>query len=278
MLYTRVKNDAWKTFQMNAGIIVESFNPVTGVAGAILGATTGGFTFNANPTFTDFGEDVDNAPPNTKQLKRLQYYDPAVSGTLISITPDVAKRLNGNGRLGENGQVIPTHRLEMSDFEDFWVIGDYSDKNEGAGTAGYVALHIMNALNTAGFQWTTGKDAKGQFAFDFHGHYDIENIDVAPFEIYVKAGTGEAEQDGIRLSERVIRIPNDETSTATLIAYTTPADATVTWNSSDTNVATVADGVVTPGETASAGDAAIITASISVDAVVYSDTCTVILT
>ena len=66
-------------------------------------------------------------------------------------------------------------------------MGDYSDIVTGD-NAGYVAIHIMNALNTAGFQIQTTKNNKGQFAFEFHGHYDLTDIDTVPFEIYVKAG------------------------------------------------------------------------------------------
>ena len=46
----------------------------------------------------------------------------------------------------------------------------------------------MNSLNTGGFQITSAKKAKGQMAFDFHGHYSLENIEEVPFEVYCKAG------------------------------------------------------------------------------------------
>ena len=60
---------------------------------------------------------------------------------------------------------------------------------ESTHTAGYIAIHLMNALNTAGFKITSSKDNKAQMAFEYHGHYDISNISTPPFEIYVKAGT-----------------------------------------------------------------------------------------
>lgn len=59
--------------------------------------------------------------------------------------------------------------------------------------------------------------------------------------------------------------------TETLAATTVPADAVVTWTSSDDTVASVDGGVVTG---VAAGDATI-TASITVDGVEYSDTCAV---
>lgn len=186
--YTKVKATTMDEIQMDAGIMVDSFVPDTGVIGNVLAATTGGFSFATNPEFEDFGEDIDNMPPNTWQMKRIKSYDPAASGNFVAITAALAKRLNGGADLDGN-KITPRQKLLEADFQDVWIIGDYSSKNEGATTAGFVAIHIMHALNTGGFQWTSTKDGKGQFAFDFHGHYDLEDIDTVPFEIYVKAGT-----------------------------------------------------------------------------------------
>lgn len=189
MKFTQVKTDAFQRLQMNAGIMVDTFNPETGVIGNILGATTGGFTFASNPTFVDFGEDVDNCPPNTWQLKRIAFYDPAIAGTFLTVDAPMVKKLAPSADIDSQAtyKVVPRNQLEQQDFSDVWVIGDYSDVNTGA-NAGFMCIHLMKCLNTAGIQWTTTKDGKGQFAFDFHGHYDLTNIDIIPFEIYVKAG------------------------------------------------------------------------------------------
>lgn len=189
MKFTQVKTDAFQNLQMNAGIICDSFTPSTGTIGSILGATTGGFTFNSNPTYLDFGEDVDNCPPNTWQLKRVSYYDPVISGTFLTISAENAKKLTGGADIPSNDvtHVVPRGSLESTDFSDVWVIGDYSDKNTGQ-NAGFLAVHLKKVLNTAGIQWTSTKDGKGQFAFEFHGHYDLQNVDDVPFEIYCKAG------------------------------------------------------------------------------------------
>ena len=186
--FTQVRATAFEEIQMNAGIVLDDFNPATGVKGNIIGVTSGGLSFNSNPEYEDFGEDMDNVPANTWQLKRVRSYDPALSGNWVTITAAEAKRMNGAGTLSGN-KIPPSHELKESDFDDIWVVGDYSDKNSGATTAGFVAIHIMNALNTGGMQWQTTKDGKGQFAFDYHGHYDMTDIDTVPYEIYVKAGT-----------------------------------------------------------------------------------------
>lgn len=189
MQFTKVSADAFEKLQMNAGIIVDSFVPAAGTYGNILGATTGGFSVATNPTYTDFGEDIDNVPPNTWQLKRVQYFDPVVSGNFLTVDTDQVRQLTGAADVGstDTTKVVPRNSLKEEDFQDVWVIGDYSDVNTGA-DAGYIAIHLMNVLNTAGFQWQTTKDGKGQFSFEYHGHYDLTDIDTVPFEIYCKSG------------------------------------------------------------------------------------------
>ena len=194
MKFTQVPTDTFENLVLNAGILVDQFTPSSGVIGNILGATTGGIEFSTNPTFTDFGEDIDNVPENTKQLKRLKSFDPTMSGTFLTVDTATVKSLIGAADIGtsDTTKVVPRDQLLDADFTDVWWVGDYSDKNvddASTHTAGYIAIHLMNALNTAGFKITSSKDNKAQMAFEYHGHYDISNISTPPFEIYVKAGT-----------------------------------------------------------------------------------------
>lgn len=195
MKFTKLPPDTFQKLVLNAGILVDAFTPATGVIGNLMGATTGGITFNSNPTYTDFGEDVDNCPNNTMELKRIDQFDPAMSGTFLTLTAAVVKDLIGAADIavGDNTHVVPRDHLIEDDFKEVWWIGDYSDINNDGGTgstqsAGFLAIHLMNSLNTGGFQITSSKNAKGQMAFDFHGHYSLENIEEVPFEVYCKAG------------------------------------------------------------------------------------------
>jgi hypothetical protein len=193
MKYTKVAADAFEKLVMNAGIIADSFTPETAVVGNILAATTGGLQFATNPTYTDFGEDVDNVPNNTKQLLRITAFDPVLSGTMLTVDADIIKAQIGAAdketpTSGGVTKITPRATLEDEDFDDIWFIADYSDVNTG-NSAGFVAIHIMNAMNRTGFQLQTGKNAKGQSTFEYHGHYDITDEDqTPPFEIYVKKG------------------------------------------------------------------------------------------
>lgn len=271
--FTRVPDDTFEKLQLNAGILVDAFTPATGVIGNILGATTGGIQFSTNPEFTDFGEDIDNVPNNMLELKHLNQFDPQMSGTFLTCTPALAKSLVGAADIdgSDATRVIPRAELLATDYDDVWWIGDYSDVNTGA-NAGFIAIHLMNALNTAGFQIQSTKNEKGQLAFEYHGHYSIASQDVVPFEIYVKGNSGSV-VPSITLSKNYISIVKN--TTYELTANVVPAGSTVTWASADTSKATVSDGTVTAGS--SAGNT-IITASITSGGVTYNDTCTVVVT
>ena len=173
MKYTQIPATAFQNIQLNAGILVDGFTPSNGtVTGNLLGATTGGVNFTDSVEYNDFGEDIDNCPKNTKELKKLSSHEAKISGTFVTISAAVAKMLAGAADIDDldAGHIIPRNDLLESDFEDIWWIGDYSDVNTG-NDAGFVAIHMMNALNTGGFQIQSTDKAKGQFAFEFTGHY-----------------------------------------------------------------------------------------------------------
>ena len=187
--YTKVPANTFQQLQMNAGILLADFTPSDGSfeENDLIGATTGGLNFTATPSFEDFGEDVDNCPKNTKELKKLTDWEIKLSGTLVTMTGAIAKKLSAAADYA-SGKVTPRSEIGLADFEDLWMVCDYTNINTGNG-AGYIAIHIMNALSTGGFQIQTTDKGKGQFAFEFTGHYSIDAQDTVPFEIYVKEGT-----------------------------------------------------------------------------------------
>lgn len=186
MEFTKIAEDAFENIQMNAGILVSSFTPATNVIGDIIGATSGGVNFTATPTYSDWGDDVDNAPKNTKELKHLDSWEAKMSGTFVTVTAAVVKDLVGAADVSGD-KITPRNALKSSDFKDIWWVGDYSDKNTGT-KAGYVAIHLINGLSNSGFTIQSSNNAKGTFAFEYMGHYSIDNIETPPFEIYVKKG------------------------------------------------------------------------------------------
>lgn len=196
MKFTRIPETAFQTLQLNAGILLRDFTPGTGTVDEadIMGATSGGVSFTATPTYSDFGEDIDNAPVNVLELKRLDSWEVTMSGTFVTVDTTLAKELIGAADIDTSDTTLvkPRNDVLETDFQDIWWVGDYSDKN-GDTNGGYVAIHMLNGLSTGGFQLQSGNREKGQFAFEFTGHYSIDAQDTVPFEVYVKAGTAEPE-------------------------------------------------------------------------------------
>ena len=192
MKYTKIPETTFKNLQLNAGVLLSAFNPESATVAneSIIGATTGGINFTATPTFSDYGEDIDNCPKNMKELKKLDTWEISMSGTYITVDVNAVKALVGAADVTGN-KITPRNDLKLTDFTDVWWVGDYSDQN-GETNGGFVAIHMMNALSTGGFAIKSSDNGKGNFAFTYTAHYSIDAQDTVPFEVYVKAGTAES--------------------------------------------------------------------------------------
>lgn len=192
MKFTQIPESTFQELQLNAGILAFEFDPANGTLDKanMMGATTGGINFVATPSFVDFGEDIDNCPKNTMELKKLEAWEVKMSGTFVSINAASAKTAVGAADIDETDatKIVPRNDIAAEDFKDLWWIGDYSDKN-GDENGGFVAIHMLNSLSTGGFQIQSTDKGKGQFKFEFTAHYSIEDQSRVPFEVYIKAGT-----------------------------------------------------------------------------------------
>ena len=198
MKYTKIPENAFKELQLNAGVLLTDFDTTDGMTeqellGVMIGATSGGVNFTATPTYEDYGADIDNAPVNVKELKKLTGWEVKMSGNFITVTPTSAVLMAGaaDADKADTTKITPRNDVADTDFKDIWWVGDYSDKN-GATNGGFVAIHMLNSLSTGGFQLQSTNKGKGQFAFEFTGHYSIADQNKVPYEVFVKAGTAEA--------------------------------------------------------------------------------------
>jgi len=193
MRFTKISEDTFKNLQLNAGMLLTTFNPdsdsATISSSTIIGATTGGVTFSAIAQFSDYGDDIDNCPKNMMELKKLESWEVKMSGTFVTITPSSATKMIGAADASGTA-VTPRNDITTSDFSDVWWVGDYSDKN-GATNGGYIAIQLKNSLSTGGFQFKSADKGKGNFTFEFTGHYSMEAQDTVPFKVWVKAGAAE---------------------------------------------------------------------------------------
>ena len=268
MSFKKIKPTTLEELTMNVFMLVTEFNPETfnfntGIAGStIIASTTGGVNFSDTPTYTDMGDDIDNAPKNCVEFKRKDDGEAKLGGNLVTVNPALAKMLIGAATVVGN-KVTPKRDITTADFiEKLWGLADY-------GEGGMIAIEMKRVLNTSGFSVNTTDKNKAQLGFEFLAHNTAKNLDDEPYNVYFL--TPDGANGGVLLNTHSITVEAGET--AKLTATTVPESATVTWSSGSSSVATVSSGTVT----AVAAGNTIITASITVSGVTYTDTCTVVV-
>mgnify|MGYP007043619022 CR=1 FL=1 len=191
LIANELPENVWQKIQINAGVLCKSFDTKTWTVkqADILGATSGGLNFTDTPEYSDFGEDIDNCPKNTYQLKRFSSREVKVSGTYVALGKDTLKNTIGGADITEtskgSGQVAfstikPRDELKEADFQDLWIVGDYGDSGNG------IAVHLMKTLSTGGLNWQTTDKEKGQFSFEYSAHYSLTDYHTVPYEVCIK--------------------------------------------------------------------------------------------
>ena len=179
-MFTVIPQDTFDGLQLEAGVLLTDFDPSDPevVDSAIVCATTGGISISATPGYTDLGEDVDNVPPNMKELKSDPKWTCQISTTGLGTTPEAIRLALGAADItASTGKIAPRSALNQDDFADLWWVGDKAD-------GGFVAAKLINALSTGGFSLQSTKDGKGHVSLEFTGHVSINAQDVMPIEFY----------------------------------------------------------------------------------------------
>lgn len=185
--FTVIPQNTFDNLQTDAGILLKQFDPSNpAVADAdIITATTGGINIVCQPTYSDYGEDVDNCPNNMKELKHLDGWNCTISTTALGTSPELIKLALGAADIdGEDtSKIVPRADLDQDDFADIWWVGDKSD-------GGLVAVQLLNALSTGGFSLQTTKNGKGQISLEITGHVSIDAQKVVPMVFYSMEAEG----------------------------------------------------------------------------------------
>lgn len=271
--FTVIATDAFDALQVDAGVILTNFDPtnpyVTPSSEDILATTTGGVNPTCVPTYSDYGDDVDNVPANMMEFKHLDSWEAKMSFSSIKFNAANTKWALGaaDTELLSNGVTVvkPRRSVQLADFKDLWWVGDKAN-------GGAYAINLKNALSTGGLNIQSTKNGKGTNQIEVTGHVSINKQDEMPMAIY-----DIPPEDAPVVAEIVLDRANvtlEEGENVKVVARTSPAGQTVTWSSSDDTIAEVSNGTIT----AVAEGAAVITASMVYDGTTYTDTCNVTVT
>ncbi len=197
MNFTQIPQDTFSAMQLEAGMLLNNFDPASAGAPAdedIICATTGGISISCTPEYSDMGEDVDNAPVNVKELMKLDRWVCTIGFTALSTSAEFIKTALGAAD-AEGNKITPRRDLSQSDFKDIWWVGDKAG-------GGWVAVKLLNALSTSGLSMQTSKSGKGQISVTLTGHVSIDAQDVVPMEFYTSqeeatGASAEGEEVGV---------------------------------------------------------------------------------
>ena len=177
---TKIPQNTFQGLQVDAGVLLTTFDPAAPeiLDASIICATTGGINVSCVPTYSDYGEDVDNCPNNVKELKRLDGWDCKMSTTSLGTSLENIRLSLGAADITQaSSKITPRRQLAQGDFSDIWWVGDRAD-------GGLVAVKLINALSTGGFTLQTAKNGKGQISIELTGHVSINAQDTMPMEFY----------------------------------------------------------------------------------------------
>lgn len=220
--FTVIPQSAFDELQLDAGVLLSSFDPANPqiANNAIICATTGGINPSCVPTYSDFAEDVDNAPVNLKEFKHLDGWECKISTTALGTSPALIKLALGAADIpGTNSaKIVPRRDLSQSDFRDLWWVGDKAN-------GGFVAIRLINALSTGGFSLQTTKNGKGQVSLEITGHVSLSAQSVVPMEFYSSDDQGSG---AVSVAQTLVHVTSDfeggSASTSSNLVITLAAD------------------------------------------------------
>lgn len=182
--FTVIPKDTFDGLQLDAGVLLKTFDPSSPTAPKdedIICATTGGIKADCKPTYSDFGEDVDNCSNNMMELKHLDSWNCTLGFTSLGTSPEGIKLALGCAVVdGTKISLDSPGIVDKTRFSTIWWVGDRAD-------GGFVAIELKNALSTDGFSLQTSKNGKGQTAVTLTGHVSIDAQSEMPMTFYSAA-------------------------------------------------------------------------------------------
>lgn len=158
-------------------------------SGKLLGATKGGGSFTAVPSFRNI--EIDGLRGEAKGTKILETWEIKLGATVVEVTPDTLQTaLAVSEKTTESG--ITTHEvikgkmcIADSDYiENITWVGNLSGSEEP------VIIQVYNALNTKGLELGFEDKSEATIELEFTGHFDMKKANEVPFNIYYPKITG----------------------------------------------------------------------------------------
>ena len=177
-----------KHLQMDAGAFLKNYDISTDTwetakGTKLIGATAGGGSFSAVPTFRKV--EIDGVKGAAKGMQNIDEWVVTMTANVKEITPEMlqlslaAADTAASTSPANYTKITARNELKDTDYLDniTWV-GRLSGSNEP------VIIVVKNALATNGLTISFADKAEGVIPVTITGHYDPANLEEVPFDIY----------------------------------------------------------------------------------------------
>ena len=188
MAFTGFSANTAKKLLLDAGAFVKNYDPSTDTWDTIkdtkvIGATQGGGSFSAVPTIRRI--EIDGVKGAAKGLEALDEWVVTITANVKEVSAETislslaASTTTPSETPADYSKITAKNEIALDNYlENVAWIGRLS------GSTTPVIIVVKNALCTNGLSLTMADKAEGVIALTFTGHYDPEELDSPPFEIY----------------------------------------------------------------------------------------------
>ena len=176
--------------QLDAGIFVRGLADPSSFTGTVttpaktIGATSGGGSFTAIPTFRNIFEDLDGARGVYKGGQVIDSWEIKLTTTIKEMTAENLKLAlaAADTTAASSGKYDTTvARLEVKNtdyLDNFCFIGTINGQDTP------VIVEMKNVLNMSGLNLTVADKSTGSVSLELQAHFDLSKPDEVPFKIY----------------------------------------------------------------------------------------------
>lgn len=189
MVFTGFTAGTAKHLQLDAGAFLKDYDPTTDTwdtakATKLIGATQGGGSFSAVPTVRRI--EIDGVKGAAKGLEALDEWVVTITANVKEVTAESIALALASANVAATDsaptgytKITANNSIDLEDYlENITWVGRLS------GSSDPVIIVVKNALCTNGLSLTMADKAEGVIVLTFTGHYNPEELDTPPFEIY----------------------------------------------------------------------------------------------
>lgn len=179
---TRITEDAATKMQVSSGLLLNRFDissPKEPADADIITETTGDYSITCVPETEDMFADVNNAPLNTMEGKRINGWNCGLTVEALSVTEEMLKLALGASEVGSDKGVHPRTQYKIDDFKSLYWIGDMMDENK------LFVVVMDHTVSTGGLSFTSTNKGKGRLGLTLTPHASIADAEKVPMGFYI---------------------------------------------------------------------------------------------